>query len=760
MNTEDNKKKGDNKKDGDNSNSELKDKIRQKFGQQKGQDKKPGGDPGRTIMFWIAIIGGVILLLMVFNDRIGLSPVKVPYSVFKELIKGDGSKIKSAEVIKKGLNDAELHGKVTDPDVLMSIPEIESSVTSPTDNFVVNLPYLDSEMLAMWDSAGFKYNFEEEKFGIGDILISGWPFILIILLWILMFRQMQGGGQKGIFSFGKSKAKVQNVQHPETTFGNVAGVKEAKEELKEIIDFLKDPQKFIKLGGKIPKGVLLLGPPGTGKTLLARAVSGEAGVPFLSISGSDFVEMFVGVGASRVRDLFQNAKKNAPSIIFIDEIDAVGRQRGAGVGGGHDEREQTLNQMLVEMDGFEENSGVILIAATNRPDVLDPALLRPGRFDRQIVVDIPDIKGREDILNIHAKGIPLDDDVSLAVIAKGTPGFVGADLRNIVNEASLMAARYNKDKVSMEDFEEAKDKVIMGTERKSMVLSEKEKKITAYHEAGHAICNLYCENADPLHKVTIIPRGRALGVTFSLPDEDKHNYTKDYLIDRVCISMGGRVAEDIVFEKISTGAANDIQVATDMVRKIVCEYGMTEELGPIKYGNGGDQVFLGREIAQHKDYSEKTAEAIDRIMKRIISEQYARSKAILQEHRDELENLANALLSHELLNISEVKKVIAGEELETTENSRKEASREEARKIAEKREAQKQETQKQEAQETQETQETQEKGTESSESGKSRDGENVSGEDITEKKGENNHTEESEDSTMPQPGKEPDDEKD
>jgi cell division protease FtsH len=460
------------------------------------------------------------------------------------------------------------------------------------------------------------------------------------------------------------------IDRPQTTFADAAGVEEAKQELQEVIDFLKDPKKFKRLGGKIPKGVLLLGPPGTGKTLLARCVAGEAGVPFLSMSGSDFVEMFVGVGASRVRDLFETAKRNAPSIIFIDEIDAVGRQRGAGLGGGHDEREQTLNQMLVEMDGFEVNSGVILVAATNRPDVLDPALLRPGRFDRQIVVDVPDVKGREGILKVHTKSLPLSADVDLNTIARGTPGFVGADLANLANEAALMAARFGQDNVTMIDFEEAKDKVMMGAERKSMVLSEKEKKLTAYHEAGHAICNIYCKEADPLHKVTIIPRGRALGVTFSLPFEDMHSYTKEYILDRICIMMGGRMAEKLVFNHETTGAASDIKQATNLVRKLICDYGMTDELGPISYGEKDEQIFLGREISRHRDYSDLTAESIDRLMRETIEMQARRSQDIITEHREQLDWLANALLEHEMLDREEIMKVIAGDTLAMAKKTR------------------------------------------------------------------------------------------
>jgi len=526
--------------------------------------------------------------------------------------------------------------------------------------FTVVLPFLESSMLKEWDSRGIPYSFLPEKFNWSEMLWGNLFWLLpMILLWMFMLRQMQSG-QKGIFSFGKSRAKLQPMDRPQNTFADAAGLDEAKAELEEIIEFLKNPHKFKRLGGKIPKGVLLLGPPGTGKTLLARCVAGEAGVPFLSMSGSDFVEMFVGVGASRVRDLFDTAKRNSPCIIFIDEIDAVGRQRGAGLGGGHDEREQTLNQILVEMDGFEVNSGVILMAATNRPDVLDPALLRPGRFDRQIVVDVPDIKGREGILKVHVRNIPLAADVDLLTIARGTPGFVGADLANLVNEAALMAARFGQEKVTMLDFEEAKDKVLMGVERKSLVLSDDEKRKTAYHEAGHAICNLYCKEADPLHKVTIIPRGRALGVTFSLPGEDKHSYTKDFLIDRICIMMGGRVAEELVFSTMTTGAANDIKQATDIVRKLICDYGMSSELGPLSYGEKDEQIFLGREFNRHRDYSEKTAEVIDGLMRNIVEEQYIRAKDILTKHREELERLAAALLEYELLDREDIMKAIKG----------------------------------------------------------------------------------------------------
>jgi cell division protease FtsH len=487
------------------------------------------------------------------------------------------------------------------------------------------------------------------------------PILLLVALWFFMIRQMQTGGNKAL-SFGKSRARLLSMQQKKVTFKDVAGVDEAKEELKEIIEFLREAQKFQKLGGRIPKGVLLVGPPGTGKTLLARAVAGEANVPFFSISGSDFVEMFVGVGASRVRDLFEQGKKNAPCIIFIDEIDAVGRHRGAGLGGGHDEREQTLNQLLVEMDGFESNDGVILIAATNRPDVLDPALLRPGRFDRRVVVPRPDVRGREEILRVHTRKIPLHDDVDLSVLARGTPGFSGADLANMVNEAALLAARQNRKTVQMLDFELAKDKVLMGAERKSMLLSEEEKKVTAYHEAGHALVAAMREHSDPLHKVTIIPRGMALGVTMQLPLDDKHTYTRDYLETRLAIMMGGRVAEELFLKTMTTGAGNDIEQATELARKMVCEFGMSE-MGPITFGKKEEQIFLGREIAQHRDFSEQTAQEIDKEVRRFVDAGYNSAVEILQNNREALVRMANALLEREVLDANEIKMVIEGKEL-------------------------------------------------------------------------------------------------
>jgi len=507
------------------------------------------------------------------------------------------------------------------------------------------------------------------------ILVSWFPMILLIAVWIFFMRQMQGGGGKAL-SFGKSRATLLSDQSAKVTFDDVAGIDEAKEELGEIIDFLKDPKKFTRLGGRIPKGVLLMGAPGTGKTLLARAIAGEAGVPFFSISGSDFVEMFVGVGASRVRDLFVQGKKHAPCIIFIDEIDAVGRHRGAGLGGGHDEREQTLNQLLVEMDGFESNEGVILISATNRPDILDPALMRPGRFDRQVVVPVPDVKGREGILDVHSRKTPLADDVDLAVLARGTPGFSGADLENMVNEAALLAARSDKDLLEMADFEEAKDKVLMGTARKSMIISDEEKKNTAYHEAGHTLVVKMLPGTDPIHKVTIIPRGRAMGLTQQLPIDEKHTYPKKYLLNNLVVLMGGRAAEELVLNEMTTGAGNDIERATETARKMVCEWGMSEKLGPLTFGQKDEQIFLGREFAQHRDYSENTAVLIDQEVSQLVSEAYEKAKKILQENIDTLHAIANALLEKETLLESDIDAIIAGAVPAGGESKEKEAKSE------------------------------------------------------------------------------------
>jgi len=516
----------------------------------------------------------------------------------------------------------------------------------------------DPELISLLRSKDVKITAKpEEDSSWFQVFLSWVPMLLLIGVWIFFMRQMQIGGGKAL-SFGKSRARLMTESHEKVTFDDVAGIDEAKEELHEIIEFLRDPRKFTRLGGRIPKGVLLVGAPGTGKTLLARAIAGEAGVPFFSISGSDFVEMFVGVGASRVRDLFVQGKKNAPCIIFIDEIDAVGRHRGAGLGGGHDEREQTLNQLLVEMDGFESNEGVILISATNRPDVLDPALLRPGRFDRQVVVPVPDVKGREGILKVHIKKTILGGDVDIPTLARGTPGFTGADLENMVNEAALMAARRGKDKVEMADFEDAKDKVLMGAERKSMIISDEEKKTTAYHESGHAIMARLLPKTDPIHKVTIIPRGRALGLTQQLPLDEKHTYPKDYLLNTICILMGGRAAEELVLGVQTTGAGNDIERASTLARKMVCDFGMSENLGPLTFGKKEDQIFLGREIFQHRDYSELTAQKIDEEVRKIVTDAYAKTSGMIKENIDRLHRLANALLEKETLDSKAVDEVL------------------------------------------------------------------------------------------------------
>ena len=518
----------------------------------------------------------------------------------------------------------------------------------------------DPDLIKLLISKGVKISAKPEKGSSWYQVFFSWiPMLLLIGVWLFFMRQMQAGGGK-VLSFGKSRARLMSDPREKVTFDDVAGIDEAKEELEEIIEFLRDPKKFTRLGGRIPKGVLLVGAPGTGKTLLARAIAGEADVPFFSISGSDFVEMFVGVGASRVRDLFVQGKKNAPCIIFMDEIDAVGRHRGAGLGGGHDEREQTLNQLLVEMDGFESNEGVILISATNRPDVLDPALLRPGRFDRQVLVPVPDIKGREGILKVHVKKTVLADDVDISVLARGTPGFTGADLENMVNEAALMAARRGKDRVEMTDFEEAKDKVMMGAERKSMIINDEEKKAIAYHEAGHALVARLLPNTDPVHKVTIIPRGRSLGLTQQLPIDEKHTYNKDYLINNICILMGGRSAEEIVLNMQTTGAGDDIEKASNLARKMVCDYGMSQNLGPLTFGKKEEQIFLGREFAQHRDYSEQTAQKIDEEVRNIVTGAYERASLLIKDNLDTLHSMANSLLEKETLDSSDIDEIMAG----------------------------------------------------------------------------------------------------
>jgi len=593
----------------------------------------------KTLVLWLVIIMVVVMLWAVV--RTNHNPHSADLSFTELMSQIDQGRIKSVNI-----SGTDLKGNYKD-----TSEELHSVIPS-------NYEPLVDKMLAK----GVGVTYQKETSGNWvSILINAIPFVLLLGFWIFMMRQMQSGGNKAL-SFGKSRARLHSSQQKKVTFKDVAGVEEAKEELTEIIEFLREPQKFQKLGGRIPKGVLLVGPPGTGKTLLARAIAGEANVPFFSISGSDFVEMFVGVGASRVRDLFEQGKKNAPCIIFIDEIDAVGRHRGAGLGGGHDEREQTLNQLLVEMDGFESNEGVILVAATNRPDVLDPALLRPGRFDRRVVVDRPDVRGRESILKVHTKKTPLADDVDLSVIARGTPGFAGADLANLVNEAALVAARQNRKVVTMFDFELAKDKVLMGVERKSLIISEKEKRMTAYHEAGHALVAAILPNSDPLHKVTIIPRGMALGITMQLPENDKLSHSKDYLESRLAILMAGRIAEEKFTHQVTTGAGNDIERATDLARKMTCEWGMSS-LGPMSFGKKEEQIFLGREIAQHRDYSEETAIRIDEQVRKFIDDSYNRARQVIEERADALIRIAEALLEREVLDGAEVFLLIEGKEL-------------------------------------------------------------------------------------------------
>ena len=610
----------------------------------------------RVILSWSAIILGVFVVFTLFKASEGVE-YDLDYPQYYKALR-DGQ-IREAVIKKSDLNNFDFHGVLKEPLEMATAGGKRARV----EKFHITLPFVDGTVIQDWNKADIRFNIVKEDSTWMSALISFLPWILIGAVWIIFMRRMQGVGTKGIFSFGKSRAKMITQSSQRVTFQDVAGADEAKTELQEIIEFLKEPTKFQRLGGKIPRGVLLLGPPGTGKTLLARAVAGEAGVPFFSISGAEFVEMFVGVGASRVRDLFETGKKNAPAIIFIDEIDAVGRHRGAGLGGGHDEREQTLNQLLVEMDGFEQNSGVIIIAATNRPDVLDPALLRPGRFDRQVVVDRPDVKGREGIFKVHTKHIPLSDNVKLDVLAKGTPGLAGADIANLVNEAALLAARRNEKQVCMAHFEEAKDKVMMGVERKSLIISEREKKVTAYHESGHVLVAKKIPEADPVHKVTIIPRGRALGVTTYLPIDEKHTYSKEYLEAMITYALGGRAAEKLIFNELTTGAGNDIERATGLARKMVCEWGMSERLGPISYGAKEEEIFLGREITRTKNFSEETAVAIDGEIRGIVTKGVERAESILNENQDTLHRLANALLEREILDGEEVDKIIRGEVL-------------------------------------------------------------------------------------------------
>jgi cell division protease FtsH len=608
----------------------------------------------KTLIFWAAII--LITVLFVQHQLSGKRDlIEITYSEFIDQLNRDN--IEVVTFVEKDLN-----GKFLNP-----YSKTAAGKTQAYKEFKVHIPFEDPNLVERLESKGVEINAKEKGMG-WSLVLSFLPWLLFLLLfWFLMFRQMQGG-TKGVFSFGKSRAKLlAGGDRPHVTFSDVAGCDEAKEELSEIIEFLKDPAKFQKLGGKIPKGALLLGPPGTGKTLLAKAVAGEAGVPFFSMSGSDFVEMFVGVGASRVRDLFEQGKRSAPCIIFIDEIDAVGRHRGAGLGGGHDEREQTLNQLLVEMDGFESNEGVILLAATNRPDVLDPALLRPGRFDRQIVVSSPDVKGREGILKVHVRRIMIAEEVDLSILARGTPGLSGADLANLVNEAALLAARRNHDNVTTADFEDAKDKVMMGTERRSLVISDEEKKITSYHESGHALVAKLLPGSDPVHKVTIIPRGMALGLTHHLPIDERHTYSKEYLETTLTSILGGRVAEKLVFNQYTTGAGNDIERATALARKMVCDWGMSEKLGPLTFGKKEEEIFLGREIAQRRDYSEQTAIEIDREVKAIVGRAEAKATELLSGNIDKLHKLAEVLLVREILDGEEIDKILRGEELKPVE---------------------------------------------------------------------------------------------
>jgi cell division protease FtsH len=603
----------------------------------------------KNLALWLLVIlAGVALFQMMNNQR---NPTQeFSYSDFRKQL--DGGNVAKVIVFEGKRLEGEFRTPVVQDD-------------RPAKGFTVLLPVANSEAFFQeLEEANIPITAKEPKGGITTFLIAALPWIVILGLWFFLLRQMQAGGSRA-FSFGKSKAKLLSGDTPKITFADVAGADEAKVELQEIIEFLKDPQKFTRLGGRLPKGALLVGPPGTGKTLLAKAVAGEAGRPFFSMSGSDFVEMFVGVGASRVRDLFEQGKAHAPCIIFIDEIDAVGRHRGAGLGGGHDEREQTLNQLLVEMDGFESSDGVILIAATNRPDVLDPALLRPGRFDRQIVVDAPDVRGREGILRVHTRKIPLAPDVRLNVLAKGSPGLAGADLANLVNEAALLAARRDKQQVDMRDFEDAKDKVMLGVERRSLVLTESERDTTAYHEAGHALVSIKVPGSDPVHKVTIVPRGRALGMMASLPEEDRHGYTKQWLLGRLAITFGGRVAEELVFgpDEITTGAGDDIQKATNLARRMVTEFGMSDKVGVMAVGDREQEIFLGREFAHKREVSERTAEMVDDEVKRMLDEAFHQATTILTEHRDMLEVIAQALLERETLEGEDLRLLIEGKSL-------------------------------------------------------------------------------------------------
>ncbi|MFZ9870688.1 MAG: ATP-dependent zinc metalloprotease FtsH [Candidatus Kapaibacteriota bacterium] len=612
----------------------------------------------RNVLIWVSILVTLVVVGLMMTGQQG-KEFPVSYNKYLEIV--SARNIGEARITKTQLNDFVFHGTTREPITIVFQGRTVEGVT----NITTKLGVVDSGVESFWRANGVTWTYEEGDSPWWMAIVQFLPWVILLVAFFLITRRMQmgGGGTKGIFSFGKSRARMLTDGNIQVTFKDVAGADEAKEELYEIIEFLKEPSRFTKLGGKIPRGVLLLGPPGTGKTLLARAVAGEAGVPFFTISGADFVEMFVGVGASRVRDLFEQAKKNSPCIVFIDEIDAVGRHRGAGLGGGHDEREQTLNQLLVEMDGFEQNSGVIIIAATNRADVLDPALLRPGRFDRQVVVDRPDMNGRLGILKVHTRKVPVAKDVNIEVIAKGTPGMSGADLANLVNEAALLAARRKSTEVTMYDFENAKDKVLMGVERKSMVMSDKEKETTAYHEIGHALAGKLVPEGDQVHKVTIIPRGRALGVTSYLPNEEMHTMSRDQLTSRLIVLLAGRAAEKVVFNTLNTGASNDLQRATEIARRMVCEFGMSDVIGPVRYAGQNDNVFLGRELTQPRDHSEETARAIDSEVRRIIVDAEQRAEQIMRDNLGLLHTLSKALIEREILDAQELDVLIGGGEL-------------------------------------------------------------------------------------------------
>ena len=631
-------------------------------------ENQPGKKAVRNLMLWLMIAVGFIILaqILAFDQK---EEIEVSFSEFRSFLL-------SGIITQATIVENEFHGELYNPATVMRQSKrggIDDSIAVVVeDKFMVILPanYTDSEVLAEWDRVGLKYNFKVKSMDWVGYLLQLSPWILIFVFWFIMMRRMQGGGPKGIFSFGKSKARILTDKDRQITFKDVAGADEAKHELEEVIGFLKEPEKFSRLGGKIPKGILLTGPPGTGKTLLAKAVAGEADVPFFSISGADFVEMFVGVGASRVRDLFEQGRKNAPCIIFIDELDAVGRTRGAGVGGGHDEREQTLNQLLVEMDGFESTEGVILISATNRADVLDKALLRPGRFDRLVIVGNPDVRGRMGILKIHTRNVKLAKNIDLSILAKGTPGLSGADLANLVNEAALLASSKDKKVVEIEDFEDAKDKVMMGVARTSMIISDGERMITAYHEAGHALVARSIPDADPIHKVTIIPRGGALGVTHQLPIDERHNYSRTMINTQLAILLGGRAAEKLIYDEYTTGAGNDIERATELSRKMVCEWGMSDKLGPLTFGKKGEEIFLAREISQHRDYSENTAMKIDSEVSAIVLSAEERATSILKKRLSALKRIAEGLLEREIINSKELDTLIAGKKLAPPSNGR------------------------------------------------------------------------------------------